>query len=111
MRLAAFRNPDQIDTLLAELWTPTETNLRKLGTERVAALVLDSWLVPHLQRLGFEFLCDVVNLQRYGGALPPVEPASGLKIRRARLADVSQITSVDNMAFAAPWQRSEEHTF
>lgn len=89
--------------IIEQLWQAAENHARRMGTTRFAILMVTHWLSAYVGRLGFDYLEDIVTLNRVGKYLPP-EPASPVKIYSANTDDISDITRVDHLAFQPPWQ-------
>ncbi|NPV08040.1 MAG: GNAT family N-acetyltransferase [Anaerolineae bacterium] len=80
-----------------------------LGSLSVVFIGDDRWLVPHLQRAGFERAGEIVGLHRPGSFLP-VEGNVSCRVRPAASADVDQVVEVDWSAFEGPWQNGRQTT-
>jgi ribosomal-protein-alanine N-acetyltransferase len=72
---------------------------------QVGLLVLNDWIVPDAEALGFRPYDDVVTLQRISMAQPTVE-ASLVVVRSFHPAEMGAIIQVDLAAFSAPWMMS-----
>lgn len=107
VRLMAVAHGYAAETVLDPLWAESLPTLRDLGIHQVNCMLLEGWLVPHLQRWGYYRFSDVVVLRRLPNRPTPSIPDLGsLHLRLARPGDLDALTVVDNAAFAAPWQYS-----
>jgi len=107
LRLVGLSSRHDGQSVLNMLWQGIQPNLQKSGIEQVAVLVIHHWLEPLLPQLGFRYKEDVVTLYRSEETdMPLPETNSSLVIQPAYTEHLSQIVSVDNAAFPAPWQMS-----
>lgn len=101
--------PDQ--QALRQVWEPLEQELREeWGVQQVAALILNDWLVPLLERFGFRYHEQIITLRRSGPWMPPLpEHNHDVQIRTITHEDMVRVAQVDHAAFAPQWQlRAEE---
>lgn len=108
VRLAAVENTYEPETVLEPLWQRLAFHLGEIGTNKVAFLILESWLPPYLSQLGFVFINEIITLRRSGSLLPSLSILPGLHIRQATGDDIPEMTRVDQIAFNPPWQMSLE---
>lgn len=107
IRLAAVVDGFPEDGVLDPLWAAALETLVALRIFQVDCMLIEEWLKPHLRRWGFDLLNEVVVLRRERNAGRAVPPAlAGLRLRPARSSDIDAMASVDNAAFAPPWQYS-----
>lgn len=102
VRLAALDDRLNGD-LLTVMWDAIAAELRGLSVQRVGLLMMDDWLKPRLESLGFRYIEHVVTLARSGNELPPPRP-NPVEIRAAEPGDLDALVRVDHAAFAPPWQ-------
>jgi ribosomal-protein-alanine N-acetyltransferase len=108
IRLAVVADDLPAEAGLDPLWAAAQEAFHELRVAQVNCMLIDDWLIPHLQQWGFQFLTDVVVLRRDGKAAPPLPayPTPGVRLRPAKASDLNAIAAVDNAAFAPPWQYS-----
>jgi ribosomal protein S18 acetylase RimI-like enzyme len=109
VRLAAVEGEASSGPVLDALWMAAYQTLSELKVLQVTCMLLEVWLRPHLERWGFGPLVDVVVLRRPRlarlGTQSLPDPAT-LRLRPATPDDLTPMASVDNAAFAPPWQYS-----
>jgi ribosomal protein S18 acetylase RimI-like enzyme len=108
IRLAAVADDYPTEAVLDTLWEASQEPFHELLTQQVNCMIMEAWMLPYLERWGFNALTQVVILKRmHSEPLPPL-PASAndIEIRPARSTDLNRIAFVDNAAFEAPWQYS-----
>jgi ribosomal protein S18 acetylase RimI-like enzyme len=74
----------------------------------VALLLVRNWITTYAQVLGFRFLEEIVTFRRPPLPIPLDAPPPGLSIRLTTPDDLPVILSVDNHAFAPPWQMEHD---
>lgn len=89
--------------VIKELWQAAEAHGRDIGVNKFAVLMVTNWLKPYILDLDFDYLEDIITLNRVGHILPE-RPKSHVKIYSANSEDLSAITQVDQQAFSPPWQ-------
>ncbi|MGI6209635.1 MAG: GNAT family N-acetyltransferase [Anaerolineae bacterium] len=77
------------------------------GAVSISFIGDDRWLVPHLQRAGFERAGDIVSLHRPGAFLP-LEGDITCRVRSATEEDLDQIVEVDWSAFDLLWRNGRQ---
>ena len=107
LRIAAIEDSTDPKSILSPLWGTLQAHLHAQGAEVFAALIMNHWLDPQMRPLGFNYLEDVVTLQRSGHALP-APPATNVHIRHAYLEHLPEIVRIDHAAFSPPWQLSRD---
>jgi [ribosomal protein S18]-alanine N-acetyltransferase len=107
LRLAALQDFARPEVVLGALWEALRDDLAARGVNVFAALVLNRWLDPEMPKLGFNYLEDVVTLQRNGHNLP-TPPVHNVRIRRGYLEHLPDMLQIDHAAFAPPWQLSHD---
>lgn len=106
LRLLAVTTDVSLDQTLTELWDRLRARLVELAVEEVGILIMEPWLTPHLQLLGFTFREDIITLRRRGPTtLEPLR--SDIRIRPAEWREMPQVVTVDHAAFEPLWQLSE----
>lgn len=106
IRMAATANGHDPRTLIAALWERLCPELRSLGIQQVAWLMLHEWTIPYAAEIGFQFAEEIITLRRASPEPPQSVVPSDILIRGIRLEDLAQVTAVDQAAFAPPWQMS-----
>jgi ribosomal-protein-alanine N-acetyltransferase len=105
VRLAVVQDQADYSRVLRALWADLVLELRSRYIQTVALLAMRDWILRYAVLLGFQYVEDVITLERAGAELP--EPRfNGLIIRPAELEDMNEMARVDNAAFAPPWQLS-----
>lgn len=89
--------------IIEQLWQTAEADAIRMGTNKFAVLMVTHWLSAYVGRLGFNYLEDIVTLNRTNHTLldPPDTP---VKVYSANTDDIPMITRVDHLAFQPPWQ-------
>ncbi len=103
LRLVAVHDDAQPGPVLSALWADIVEELRGLTIHTVALLMLRDWILHYAADLGFHYVEEIVTLRRPGLPLPPEVPIP-IEIRAAEEGEIGSITSVDQAAFAPPWQ-------
>ncbi len=93
--------------LIRALWADLGEVLREMQVYTVALLIINDWLADYAPALGFAYNEDIVTLRREGYDLPE-RHKSGVTLRVAGYEDLARLVTVDQSAFKAPWQLSEE---
>lgn len=93
--------------VIDELWQAAEDYGKSIGVTKFAALMVTKWLESYMADLGFNYLEDIVTLNRVGHKLPE-EPQSPVSVSSANSEDLSAIVRVDHEAFDPPWQMSQD---
>ena len=89
--------------IIDQLWRAAESHAMRMGVNRFAVLMVTGWLAPYIGGLGFNYVEDIVTLNRTKNILPPA-PESPVKVYPANTDDIAMITRVDHLAFQPPWQ-------
>jgi len=107
VRLLGIRDNCVPRPIVKQLWTAAEAHGLRLGVNRFAILMVTHWLAAYVGDLGFDYLEDIVTLNRSSHVLPP-EPTSPVKIYSANSDDLPDIVRVDHLAFRPPWQMTQQ---
>jgi ribosomal-protein-alanine N-acetyltransferase len=105
LRVVAIASGVPLGRIWEDLWPPAESHLLSAGATLVAALPSSEWLAPLLQASGFVEANQVVFLERSGLSTQSDKSFPGL--RALRPSDLAAVASLDQRAFAPPWQLSE----
>ena len=103
LRIIAFDNDVDIAHVLQLLWQAMHAELKRLHVHTLAVLLIEDWLQPHVEKLGFGYIEDVVTLSR-SGQQPPQGKNDSVVIRMATIDDLPNLYAVDQAAFTPPWQ-------
>ena len=108
IRLAVVADDLPAEAGLDPLWAAAREPFHELRVVQINCMLIEDWLIPHLQRWGFQSLTEVVVLRRERSAADPLslKTRPGIRLRPAKATDLDAITVVDNAAFAPPWQYS-----
>lgn len=87
------------------LWPETEAQLREMNVKILAAIPLQRWIRQLLTDKGFERTHDVISLSWDNEKLP-YKNIPGVIIREMTREDLSEVLTIDNMAFEPIWQNS-----
>ncbi len=104
VRLAAVRDRQNTAEVLCALWEDLKPELRALGANQAAILLLRDWPARFLPALGFTFLENIITLRRSDPRAPDETALPGCIVRQAREDDLPSIIALDHAAFDAPWQ-------
>ena len=91
------------------LWRRVVEVLRVDPEIQVASLALSPWYMELLQQEGFEYTHKVVALSWQGQSIPNPDirfQGASIQIREMTRADLKEVTSIDNRAFATVWRNS-----
>ncbi len=105
VRLAVVQDHADHLHVLHALWDDLALELRSRFIESVALLAMRDWILRYVPQLGFQYMEDIITLERAGADLPPPRP-NHLVIRSAEVSDLEAMAGVDNTAFVPPWQLS-----
>jgi ribosomal-protein-alanine N-acetyltransferase len=105
VRVAATHDHAPSHAVLSALWQGIQPELYALNVQNVSLLMTRNWIRPHLRELEFEFIEDVITLQRNGRFLPGATNHT-LRVRSTRPDDLERVTEIDEAAFNPPWQMS-----
>jgi ribosomal-protein-alanine N-acetyltransferase len=105
LRLIAIDDDADADAVLRDLWLLLRIHLRAASVREVGALLLQPWLRPHLEGIGFAQREHIVTLERAGLEAPP-PLRRDVHIRHTDVRDVPLAIQVDHAAFAPMWQMS-----
>lgn len=105
LRLIAIDDDADPDAVLRDLWSLLRIHLRAASVREVGALLLQPWLRPHLEGIGFAHREHIVTLERAGQDAPP-PLRQDVYIRHTDVRDVPLAIQVDHAAFAPMWQMS-----
>jgi ribosomal protein S18 acetylase RimI-like enzyme len=75
---------------------------------RLAAIAIYPWFGELLRQMGFRLHQEIVILEWENSLPAPITPIWPVRIRRLELADLPDVTDVDNRAFDPLWQNSLE---
>jgi GNAT superfamily N-acetyltransferase len=103
VRLLGVRDGVVPRPIIEHLWWAVESHGLQLGINKFAVLMVTHWLAAYMGSLGFDYLEDIVTLNRASQSLPSV-PISPVKVYSANSEDLPHITRVDQLAFRPPWQ-------
>ena len=106
LRGAAIVNGWRTDDALSAVLEPLQTRLSERGATHLAAYGTALWLVPALQRAGFQRREWIINLERHSRPLA-LDEIPDVRLRPVAAYDVDQIGALDKAAFAAPFQLEE----
>jgi ribosomal protein S18 acetylase RimI-like enzyme len=107
LRVVAMHDHAPSHAVLAALWRDIQPDLRALNVQSVSLLMTRNWIKPHLRELDFEFIEDVITLQRTGRFLSDT-PDHTLRVRSIRPNDLVRLSEIDQAAFRPPWQMTYE---
>ncbi len=106
LRGAAIVNGWRTDDALSAVLEPLQTRLSERGATHLAAYGTALWLVPALQRAGFQRREWIINLERHSRPLT-LDEVPDVQLRPVAAYDVDQIGALDKAAFAAPFHLEE----
>jgi ribosomal protein S18 acetylase RimI-like enzyme len=104
VRLASVADHTDAPVLLKLLWDDLQIELRRLGIQTVALLLIRNWLTAYAPALGFHFVEEIITYRRPELAIPAVDAPSDLNIRLTEPEDLPDMIALDNRAFVPPWQ-------
>jgi ribosomal-protein-alanine N-acetyltransferase len=107
LRIVALHDHAPSHAVLAALWHDIQPDLHALNIQNVSLLMTRNWIKPHLRELDFEFIEDVITLQRSGRFLPDVSNPL-MRVRSIRPDDLGRLAEIDQSAFQPPWQMTFE---
>ncbi len=107
IRLLGIRDGCVPRPIIEQLWRAVEVHCLRMGINKFAVLMVTHWLAAYMGGLGFNYLEDIVTLNRTKQVLPEM-PTSPVKVYSANSDDLSMITKVDHLAFRPPWQMSRQ---
>lgn len=107
LRLLALHDHAPAHAVLAALWRDIQPELTALNVQSVSLLMTRNWVRPHLRELDFEFVEDVITLQRNGSFLPDM-PGRQVLVRSIQPGDLKRLVEIDEAAFRPPWQMADE---
>lgn len=108
IRLFAVSSEISVKQAWAELWPVAQSQLAEPGINIFAAAIpLQNWFRELLEDNGFTRSNNVIVLHWNGGALPEALLPAGSRIRLMNLDDLTQVESVDMVAFGNVWQNSQ----
>lgn len=88
------------------LWNSSREDLKKMGKQVAAAIVIKDWFHDLLKASGFTSRQSIVMLERDGGAPPPLVLEDQVTIRSMMTFDLPAVAEVDALAFDLLWQNS-----
>lgn len=103
LRGAAIVNGWRTDDALDAVLEPLQGRLWERGATHMAAYGTALWLVPALQRAGFERTEWIVSLQRHPRPLV-MEDVPDIRVRPVVAHDLGALGALDKAAFTAPFQ-------
>lgn len=108
LRVVAVSDHVDASALLTQLWADLVPDLRARGVQTVALLLVRNWVAPYTAALGFRFAEEIITFRRPQLEIPDEPLPPGLTIRLTRDDDLPTILTVDNRAFAPPWQMERD---
>lgn len=103
LRGAAIVNGWRTDDALQAVLEPLQERLRERGATHLAAYGTALWLVPALQRAGFQRSEWIATLHRHPRPLA-LEDAADICVRSVVAHDLGALGKLDKAAFAPPFQ-------
>ncbi|MEZ4768385.1 MAG: GNAT family N-acetyltransferase [Caldilineales bacterium] len=103
LRGAAIVNGWRTDDALRAVLEPLQVRIRARGATHLAAYGTALWLVPALQRAGFQRREWITNLERHPRPLA-LESSPDIRLRPAVAHDVGPLGALDRTSFAPPFQ-------
>lgn len=107
LRLALVADNAAGKDVMPLLWEATCKELQQQQVTLAAALIINDWLVTYLPQLKFGYELDIITLSRQANHSPERTPPP-VTIRTATTDDLPDLTRVDQTAFSAPWQMTEQ---
>lgn len=104
VRLAAVMDHSETQSILNTLWNDLRPELKTLGVNTVAWLMIRDWPTEYVGEMGFSFREEIVTLRRANQNAPADMNSADLTIRIARAEDLPIMAEVDQAAFSPPWQ-------
>jgi ribosomal-protein-alanine N-acetyltransferase len=108
VRALALINGWATDIGVQTLLGPAMTDLQGAGTKALLCFGVAAWLVPPLQRAGFQVQDRVVYFEREAGTLA-ARPQPSVTIRPVGSADLSILLELDGEAFDWLWRFDQGH--
>jgi len=103
VRALCITNGWRSDSGVQTLLEPVLTDLSAVGVKTVLCIGAAAWLVPPLQRHGFELIDRIVFLETQRFQADTV-PLAEHVVRPVRPNDVSTLVELDNLSFADLWR-------
>lgn len=103
LRMLGLRGFGDRRGVLRTLWADLSAALKAQGAEQVALLATDDWVPKVVSEIGFQWVENVITLERKPGLLPPPS-ATTIRLRAAEPWDLEALLRIDQAAFQPPWQ-------
>mgnify|MGYP001089161861 CR=1 FL=1 len=108
LRGLALINGWRVDTGVRTLLVPVMRDLKEQGTAALVCLGAAPWLVPTLQRAGFNLVDRIVYLERPTAPTPPPQKPQAV-LRPICGGDLSALLTLDSAAFDPLWRFDRGH--
>lgn len=108
LRALALINGWRVDTGVQTLLVPVLRDLKEQGTEALVCLGAVPWLVPALQRAGFNLVDRIVYLERPTALTPPPQKPQAI-LRPICGGDLATLLTLDSVAFDPLWRFDRGH--
>lgn len=103
LRLVAIEDNAPLDAVFISLWQPLLKALKARELQTLWVLLGSHWLNDLCIETEMEYAEMIVTLKRISPRLPPLRN-DGVQVRSAEFEDLSEVLTIDNAAFAPPWQ-------
>lgn len=108
LRALALINGWRVDTGVQTLLAPVMRDLKEQGTATLVCLGAAPWLVPTLQRAGFNLVDRIVYLERPTAPTPPRQKPQAV-LRPICGGDLAALLTLDSAAFDPLWRFDRGH--
>lgn len=108
LRALALINGWRVDTGVRTLLAPVMRDLKEQGTATLVCLGAAPWLVPTLQRAGFNLVDRIVYLERPTAPTPPPQKPQAV-LRPICGGDLAALLTLDSAAFDPLWRFDRGH--
>ncbi len=108
LRALALINGWRVDTGVRTLLAPVMRDLKEQGTATLVCLGAAPWLVPTLQRAGFNLVDRIVYLERPTAPTPPPQKPQAV-LRPICGGDLAALLTLDSVAFDPLWRFDRGH--
>ncbi len=108
LRALALINGWRVDTGVQTLLVPVMHDLKEQGTATLVCLGAAPWLVPTLQRAGFNLVDRIVYLERPTAPTPPPQKPQAV-LRPICGGDLAALLTLDSAAFDPLWRFDRGH--
>ncbi len=105
IRLAAVSDHVDIEKIMCSLWNEFTPRLRQFNVQIIGLLVISDWIARYAPAMGFQYGEEIITLARSSHEIPAALP-NHPRIRVAEMRDIPQLATLDQTAFAPPWQMS-----